>query len=457
MVDVELYLVSRIAKRSISLRKTYGLSMEKLSDKASVSRIEKKGMPESKNFITETVLSDYVNSFNITKEEIIFGKANEIEELLEWLFFNFFMLIRFRDLTIDSELYSDIDNLDIETQKKVLSLAASFAEFNIQRYKFLKTEELFMDTLNRESDKQLIINGKMVNIERDFRSDPINEETVIDFIDMNEKLWLMCKQKCITSFKEKVIKNIFVNFKYSNINMEVKKWVSCELNNIIIPDVIDKMKSNGVFKIGFMVKNLITDFLDEKLVTTTETTIPVETIQNERRSVSICNFNISELSEEEMKEREEIVLRISEEMMKGEIPDNIPESKLRRYGISFGNREESIKSKNVDIDVLLDRASREKRNRIITNNRMRIEEGPIVHSSNFNTYEEMTEYFEDWFNDQNFKNQNIPGYLTVNSQIALRLQERMNNEILESIHNFVNIQINLLCLLNEEELLRFAK
>ncbi|MEK4841455.1 hypothetical protein [Bacillus sp. FSL L8-0152] len=47
--------------------------MEKISDRSAVSRIENMKIPKSGNFITETVVMDYVNLFDKSLEEIIFG------------------------------------------------------------------------------------------------------------------------------------------------------------------------------------------------------------------------------------------------------------------------------------------------------------------------------------------------------------------------------------------------
>ncbi|HZH62250.1 MAG TPA: hypothetical protein VEY70_22325 [Metabacillus sp.] len=94
MIDLEAYLVPKIAERCKKLRKSHGLS-----DKASVSRIEKGGIPNSGNFITETVLFDYTNTFDMNSEEIIFGNSDELEETLEWIFDRLFKLVIHKNYT----------------------------------------------------------------------------------------------------------------------------------------------------------------------------------------------------------------------------------------------------------------------------------------------------------------------------------------------------------------------
>ncbi|GHU36341.1 hypothetical protein FACS1894193_13510 [Bacilli bacterium] len=79
MVDLETLLILKISQRCKALRESYGFTMENLSDKSAVSRIEKGIIPKSGNFITDTVLSDYVTAFNKTPEEIIFGSEVVID------------------------------------------------------------------------------------------------------------------------------------------------------------------------------------------------------------------------------------------------------------------------------------------------------------------------------------------------------------------------------------------
>ena len=74
MINLETFLVPKIAQRCKKLRESYGLKMELISDKAAISRIEKEICPKSGNFITETVLLNYTDIFELSPEEIIFGK-----------------------------------------------------------------------------------------------------------------------------------------------------------------------------------------------------------------------------------------------------------------------------------------------------------------------------------------------------------------------------------------------
>jgi len=188
MIDLEKRLAPLIAERCKKLREEYGFSMEKVSDKSSVSRIEKALIPNSGNFITETVLSEYTTAFNKSPKEIIFGNTKEFEETLEWIFIQLIILICYKDLITDVDLDQSVDNVEIESQRAMLSMAETFAEFNIKRYNFLKSDEQVMDTISKEFDRQILFKGEFINIARDYRTKPINENIVIDLYDMSDKL-----------------------------------------------------------------------------------------------------------------------------------------------------------------------------------------------------------------------------------------------------------------------------
>ncbi|SEN16240.1 hypothetical protein SAMN04487786_3303 [Paenisporosarcina quisquiliarum] len=453
MIDLEAYLIPKIAERCKILRMNIGFPMERMSDKASISRIEKGVVPKSGNFITETVLFDYTNVFDKAPEEIIFGSSEEFEETLEWLFTKLFRLIRIKDLTTDSDLYRGLDNIDIESQKAVLSMAETFAEFNIKRYNFLKSDEKYMDNVSKDLDCQLWIGGEFVNLERDFRKTPINEETVIDIFDMRDKMWLMCRTKFISSFRVEIIDNILRDFKYSNINSKVRQWIIQQFNKVIVPDAVAKLKSNMIFKIGFMVKNLIDEFLDEDLSISFQNTIPLQITKAKHYELNINSIDLSKLSEAEKNERVELILEVMRTMQKGEIQD----AKLLRYGINFREVPEAISTKEVEIDDVINRAINTRGIGRTLKDPPMFEESPIFVTSDINPQDSIKAAVEDWYDNKHFKNQNIPGYLTNNSQIIQRLQERMNKDINESIDKFIDIQNNLLKLLTDEELMNFSK
>lgn len=307
MIDLEKKLVETISERCKKLRANSTFRQDDIADKASISKIENGKYKAGDNFITDTVLEEYSTTFNISKEEIIFGKEDDFEELLSSLFFSLFRLISRRDLSKDmnnTKYYREgaFNDLDIEIQRAVISLANSFAEYNLQYYNFLKTDEGFMDCVNKDLDTYFYVGGKSVNFERDFRRKPINEDIVIDQSDMGEKLWLICKEKFIRSFKTGVVLNLFDDFKYSSINSEINKWIKSQFIQIIVPELVEKLKSNSILKIGYMVKNLIDEFLNEDLSESFQTTIPLQIKRPKYYNLTFRNnASFPNLSEDEKK------------------------------------------------------------------------------------------------------------------------------------------------------------
>lgn len=86
---------------------------------------------------------------------------------------------------------------------------------------------------------------------------------------------MICKKKFISSFIEEVVDLIVDDFKYSTINSTFYDWIIKKSNKIIILEVIGKLKSVTIFKIGFMVGNIISEFLDEDLSVSFQNSIPI--------------------------------------------------------------------------------------------------------------------------------------------------------------------------------------
>ena len=461
MINLEERLIPSISERCKGLRESYGLKMEQISDKAVISRIEKGTCPKSGNFITQTVLTDYVSVFDLSPEELIFGYSEELEETLHWLFDRLFFSIRQKDLTTGADLYKNIDRVSITSQKAVISMAEMFAEYNLQRYNFIRSDEVFMDSVNKEMDTYLSMGDKVFNLERDFRSTPINEDTVIDSRDMSEKLWLMCKEKMIRSFKVNVISPLFENFTYSTINSTIDLWIIKNFCNDIVPSVVEKMKSNSIFKLGLLSKQLLQDFIKEDLSESYQQTVPIKTTRDASIEITIgrrARKNNKKLSVNELKEQERLYEIAMDMVKKNKRPDTELLAEFEKYDILFEERpkEEYIREEN--IDNVIGRVISSKYNGRTKNHQPIFEQGYPIFKVPENISDKIVDdLFTRWYEDTHFKNQIIPGYFTNNSQIGNRLQECLNNDILNMIESIIHIQNNLLLFLTEEDLLTFAK
>lgn len=461
MINLEKMLIPSISERCKELRKSYGLKMEQISDKAVISRIEKGICPKSGNFITQTVLTDYVNVFDLSSEELIFGYSEELEETLEWLFDRLFFSIRQKDLVTDANLYRGVDRVSITSQKAVLSMAEMFAEYNLQRYNFIRSDEALMDSVNKKMDKNLSMGDVVFNIERDFRSKPINEDTVVDSRAMGEKLWLMCKEKIIRSFKTNVISPLFENFTYSTINSTVNLWITKNFCEDIVPSVVEKMKSNSIFKLGLLSKQLLQDFIKEDLPESYQQTVPIKTTRDASIEIIIGRNaikNNKKLSVNKLKEQQRL-LKIAMDMFENdERPDSELLAEFEKYDIFIKEcpKKEYIREEN--IDSVISRVISSKYNGRTKALQPIFESNPPIFKVPNNVSDEMIDkLFTRWHEDTHFNNQTIPGYFTNNSQIGNRLQEHLNNDILTMIESIIYIQNNLLLFLTEEDLLTFAK
>ena len=461
MINLEKMLIQSISVRCKELRKSYGLKMEQISDKAVISRIEKGICPKSGNFITQTVLTDYINVFDLSSEELIFGYPEELEETLEWLFNRIFFSIRQKDLVTDANLYRNVDRVSIISQKAVLSMAEMFAEYNLQRYNFIRSDEVFMDSVNKEMDKDLSMGNRVFNIERDFRIKPINEATVIDSRDMAEKLWLICKEKIIRSFKTNVISPLFEDFTYSTINSAVSLWITKNFCEDIVPSVIEKMKSNSIFKLGLLSKQLLQDFIKEDLPESYQQTVPIKTTRKASTKIIIGRNgtkNNQKFSVNEYKKQQRLLEIVIDMIKNDERPDPELLAELEKFDIFIEEhpKEEFIREEN--IDSVISRVISSKYNGRTKTYRPIIESNsPIFEVPNNISNEMIDKLFKRWYEDTHFDNQTIPGYFTNNSQIGNRLQEHLNNDILTMIESIIYIQNNLLLFLTEEDLLTFAK
>ncbi|WP_437363480.1 hypothetical protein, partial [Listeria monocytogenes] len=172
------------------------------------------------------------------------------------------------------------------------------------------------------------------------------------------------------------------------------------------------------------------------------------------------NTSFHNLSEDERKKRNELFNKALKLHQSGKMLDLKPEEleKYERYGIYFREIPETIKTREVDIDAVINQAIISKGlHKTKAELRPTIEEGPIIKTSDFNSEEEIMEFYDDWYDSTHFTNMNIPGYLTNNSQFSHRWQQRLNKEVRDSIETFIVIQNNLLRLLTEEELIKFGK
>lgn len=463
MINVEERLVPLISDRLKALRLTHGKTMDNVSNKSSVSRIEKGKKLGNTNFISNTVLLDYTTTFNLSPKEIIFGQEEDIEELVRDIFYTLFYNIKRQDLVKYSHLYNNVTDTVQTAQKAMISLAEMFAEYNKQRYNFFKTSDSSMDSLCKSLDHYYGHIGKFTNPARDFRQEPVNALTVIDCIDMADKVWMICNQKVLNSYTEIVINHLFRSsepFIYSSINALTDSWIEQHLCKLIIPEIVSKMKSNTLFNLGLLTKYLLQNFIQEKLPTSFQTTIPIKITRPKEVTLKINNheqFSDNPLTDTQMKQKYLLLAKAQTMINIGNMPDDAFIAKLALNNITIETKVAEEFTREEPIDSVIDRVISAKFNGPTTQEFATFEESPIFKINGTLTHDELDSAFTTWHEDTHFKNQSIPGYFSNNSQIMYRMQERLNANIFSMVDDIVHIQNNALKLLTEEDLLYFAK
>ncbi|AEL10227.1 XRE family transcriptional regulator [Streptococcus pseudopneumoniae] len=128
-----------------NLRKKHNITQSELSNAGQVSQVEKE-----KQQVTTSILLYLNTQTDLDYKEIIFG---DIAKLVENMFYHCFGSILFRDLeTVNKRMNSLSDDDLISIQSSCLRLSKTFANFNIQRKKFLISDET----------EKIIHNGKKV-------------------------------------------------------------------------------------------------------------------------------------------------------------------------------------------------------------------------------------------------------------------------------------------------------
>ena len=254
MIDFEQIIIPTIASRFKRLRynevRTLAPEIISYGQKSAILKLEKAGVPKSGNFISDRLLGDYSNYFDETKEYLIFGKQKELEVHLFRLFFAIF--VHFTPDEFD-DLLGKVKSVG-KPDKKVLDF---FEEFLY----------VFGDF------------GRWYKIKR-LEKNSISSE-LVDFDSMFKIFWLLSKDTIVLSFQSNVIPKIIdesgdEKFVFTKINTEVNRWLKDIVAKYVFPNLIKKLKADSVFKIGFMVKNLIEEFWVDNLKPDYHTKIPMK-------------------------------------------------------------------------------------------------------------------------------------------------------------------------------------
>lgn len=379
-----------------------GIRVKKLRGKTPVSNItaqrtvlyniEKGEIPEKGNFISDVMLDDLSTFFKIKKKYLIFGDDNDIEYLLQKIFF-----------TIAIDAIYQKNEFSNEVSNAVLKLFTIFADFN-RYYKIRRSQ------------------------------DGNNIDQEIDFVSMFKIIWKLIKNKIISSYKNEVISELFDDddnddndkiFYFNQMNKKFEIWYRKEFSRNIVPNFLESLKKNSIFKIGFIVNNLI----DEHLVTDIPQSylheIPLEEFYFPNKTIT---FNGGELTEDGIEEMFKF-FHDANELNEENTIDALKKWDEKNYfenidTIDYHSTPFINDSSRVDIKDFL--------NKIL--------ETPTIFDS---------------IHKLNLINRKIPGLLTVNSQASNVFQEKLNKIVLTQIDDLVRFQNIYINLIKWEELENF--
>lgn len=423
--NLEEVLVNLISKRCLRLRKEKGLKQSDIAS-SGPSYIEGKKW-QSGNFISRELLNCYCISLNVSETEIIFGNDKEIEELVRCLFVQMFHTYTVKDIfSSENELsYEFGEKFYITLQKSIIELASCFAQFNKDRYEFIKSNDPKFS-------------NKFFETENFY------------------KLWLILKDSLISSFKNFIeTDRLFENFEYRNLNQFIRRWIELEVINNIFTRAQNKLGTNKLFKIGYMVNDLINNFLDTDLPLSFQETVPlrfdkVEEIKfNFSPDSSVDDVNLNFLIEKRSLEKE--IMKI----VKTKGFDNVPKEMIVKlendYYTTILRLEKKVRYVEGKIDTILNNALLLSNQNLYSNDAITILASPTFYCPDNKSLEEIDQLMDDNLDILLGDSVKIPGMTSNNSQILNELQKKVNQDVQNSIDTLVRLQNYLLSLLEYDE------
>ena len=273
-INIEDYLTKKIANRLKHERTKLGFSQLRISDIPSqISNVENQVTD-----VTSTVLKKYATELLLSEEYLFWGDYSEIEELVEWIFFQYFSLVVIHPLETDFETYKNtfyesllVDSKDdIKLQKAMLKIAGYLGEYNLKRAVFDTAPDYFMDynfnfiSVSERMTLQLIdfdvLWGEYGRL-KDDEGKVFDERRLmpffINYFYMFNLIWSFMKNDIVHHFKVNFLDSFdYDKFKMSNLNNNIKFWQRSLTYDIddIISNCID---NNKIMQNGIVVRSIL--------------------------------------------------------------------------------------------------------------------------------------------------------------------------------------------------------
>lgn len=471
------YWSKDFGERLTRLRNDNGLNQSALGNASQVSQIEKGQRDITRSILYNLKNQPQIKALNINYEEIIFGDLNKF---VAGVFHHYFSLILFKDLNkVSKGTYIFQNEKSTLIQYSCLQLAKTFSDFNIQRKNFDDSDDLEMDTFHKADDFDFITGGKVYNLARSFRKRPINEKTVIDFVEMCDILWTILGDKLVLSFKSNVCEELFKesedgypgNFRQDLIDTLTINWWIKIVSIEVFPLLTRKFKENPLFNIGYMVDEILEKMYKPDIPKSYLRSVPLK-IQATAVTTFATELDIySQLSKDEQKEYRQIIKRVEELLLKGKdvhiLIKEFSREKLEQFGLGVIDIPAIKKTEERTFDEILDIVTNPNATTMIRD-RNPIEYEPL----RFTDYDkkrikrlpksmselELSIYAEMYsVNLDNTRvKREIEGLLTNNSQVTYYFQEQLNEELVEMALYLNDVQNAFIRLLSKDEIKKFA-
>lgn len=410
MIDLEMLLIHTSSTRFKELReathKKVPPDLIANGQKSAILRIEKGKNTKSGNFISDTLLDCYANYFLKSKKELIFGTEKENEAQIFYVFREIFEWVILKDF-LDASYYITIQKgLSYQVQDAVINLFYAFADFG--RWYDLRKESTIG---NDDWEKELVDVDSMINI-----------------------MWLISKNKLIRSFEELVIgptlNEIDGKFHFNRINDKFNRWLNNEFVVIIVPELLEKLEANSIFKMGFMVKSLIDKFLTHDFPPSCLEDIPLEEFIPPIKSYHF-HLKQEDRTDENIKKMAEELFRFLHQNKENKTVEDLEKMDKEAFfqgvsGVTDESRPFINGTRTVSTQAFLDNVLA------------------------------MPEFF-DSLHELNRTEQKIPGVLTVNSHAANLLQQTISEVIDDIVNSLVRYQNIFINCIKWKELQDFAK
>lgn len=256
----------------------------------------------------------------------------------------------------------------------------------------------------------------------------------IDYCSMHTILVILMRKKLVQSFYKHVVDPTFDEldgkFHFNRINDKFNRWLLNEFVLTLVPDLLDKLESNSIFKMGFMVKSLIDKFLAHTYPPSFLEDIPLEEFFPPQKRYSF------KLTEEDISD------------------ENVTEMVNELFRLMGQNKNiTSIE----DLERLSDEQFFDGISGVTDHSQPFINGTRVVSVEDFLKHVlSMPEVF-DRFHKLDSNERKIPGVLTVNSHAANLLQQCINVIIEEIINDLVRFQNIFINCIKWDELEEFAK